>query len=150
MRLSPRWSSRFAVLVAAIAQVARRPGGILGEAGVVAGITAVGLAADIVTGGTLQTASLMGYSPIVAGRLYGFGNVAFALFLTASLLASVVVAEVLRRRGRVGLAGATVAAIGVVTLLLDGLPRFGSDFGGRTRDRPGLRCPRARCPRLCG
>jgi hypothetical protein len=120
----------FAVLVAGIAQVARRPGRILGEAGVVAVVTAAGLGLDIATGGWLQTASLMGYSPIVAGRLYGFGNVAFSLFVTAAILAAVVVADLLLRAGRRRDAGLAVAAIGVATLLLDGLPAFGSDFGG--------------------
>ncbi|HTY73253.1 MAG TPA: hypothetical protein VMI11_12630 [Actinomycetes bacterium] len=119
-----------AVVVALVAQVARRPDGILGEAGVVAAVTAVGLALDIATGGRLQTASLMGYSPIVAGRLYGFGNVAFALFVTASLLSSVVVADLLLRRRHRRAAAVAVSAIGAATLLLDGLPRFGSDFGG--------------------
>ena len=48
--------------------------------------------------------SLMGYSPVVGGRFYGFGNVAFALFATGAVLGVVAFAEPLVRRGRTGAA----------------------------------------------
>ena len=41
---------------------------------------------DLLAGAPLQLASLAGYSPIVAGRFVGFGNLAFAIFGTAMLL----------------------------------------------------------------
>ncbi|WP_460446834.1 hypothetical protein [Angustibacter aerolatus] len=102
----------------------------LGPLGAVSAVTAVVLAADIVTGSRLQTASLMGLQPVVAGRFYGFSNVAFALFATAVLLVAVVVADALVRRGRRVAAAAAVAGIGVVGTALDVAPRWGSDFGG--------------------
>ena len=42
-------------------------------------------------GAPLQLASLAGYSPMVAGRFVGFGNLAFAIFGTAALLATAAV-----------------------------------------------------------
>ena len=46
----------------------------------------VKLVGDLLAGAPLQLASLAGYSPIVAGRFVGFGNLAFAIFGTAMLL----------------------------------------------------------------
>jgi len=103
----------------------------------VAGLTSAVLAADILTGSRLQTSSLMGLQPVVAGRFYGFSNVAFALFATGALLLATALADALlqsegkqdqqsaRRR-----AAAVVAAVGVVATALDVSPAWGSDFGG--------------------
>lgn len=120
----------WSVLVGAAARWVGRRGDLLAEMGIVAGCTAVVLSADIVTGGTLQTASLMGYSPLIAGRLYGFGNVAFALFATSMLFVAAWLADDLERRNRRGVAAAVVLAVAVIALVVDGLPTFGSDFGG--------------------
>ncbi len=103
---------------------------LLGPFGAVAALTSVVLAADIVTGSRLQTSSLMGLQPVVAGRFYGFSNVAFALFATGALLLAVAVADGLVRSGRRRLAGAAVAVIGLVATVLDVAPQWGSDFGG--------------------
>jgi hypothetical protein len=102
----------------------------LGPFGAVAGLTAVILAADIVTGSRLQTSSLMGLQPVVAGRFYGFSNVAFALFATGAMLLAIAAADhfVRARRRRAG--AVVVAAIGVVAVVLDVSPLWGSDFGG--------------------
>jgi hypothetical protein len=88
------------------------------------------LAGDILGGSRLQTSSLMGLQPVVAGRFYGFSNVAFALFATGALLLATAVADALVRRGRRGAAAAAVAGIGVVATALDVSPAWGSDFGG--------------------
>jgi len=106
----------------------RRPP--LGPLGAVAGLSAVVLAADIVTGSRLQTSSLMGLQPVVAGRFYGFGNVAFALFATGALLLATALADGQVRRGRRRTAAALVAGIGLVATALDVSPAWGSDFGG--------------------
>lgn len=102
----------------------------LGSLGAVAGLTAVVLAADIVTGSRLQISSLMGLQPVVAGRFYGFSNVTYALFATGGLLLAVAVADHLVLAGRRRLAAGAVAAIGVVVTVLDVAPAWGSDFGG--------------------
>jgi hypothetical protein len=120
----------WATLVGGLARRLGRRSSLMTEMGIVSAVTASVLSLDIVTGGSLQTASLMGYSPIIAGRLYGFGNVAFALFATSMLFVAGWLADVLLRRGRPSAATNAVVGLGVVALVLDGLPSFGSDFGG--------------------
>jgi hypothetical protein len=110
----------------------------LGPFGAVAGLTAAILAADIVTGSRLQTSSLMGLQPVVAGRFYGFSNVAFALFATGAMLLAIAVADRFVQSGRRRAAGAVVAGIGVVAIVLDVSPLWGSDFGGPIGMVPGF------------
>ncbi len=97
-----------------------------GPAGAVAGATALVLVADVVAGAPLQLASLAGYSPIVAGRFVGFGNLAFAIFGTAALLATAAVVS--GRSPRT--ATIIVAGMGTMAVIVDGAPFLGSDFGG--------------------
>lgn len=103
---------------------------LLGPLGVVAGLTALVLTADVVTGSRLVLSSLMGSQPLVGGRFYGLGNVAFALFATGSLLAATVVADRLVMAGRRTAALTAVLLIAVVCVVIDGAPGLGSDFGG--------------------
>ncbi|MGH2626560.1 MAG: hypothetical protein ACRDHY_07925, partial [Anaerolineales bacterium] len=91
----------------------------------VCGLTAGAIALDLLTGGRLQLSSLIGYSPIVAGRFFGVGNLAFALLGTSALLVASALAGAFGSRA-VGI----VAAIGVLTILVDGAPTLGADFGG--------------------
>lgn len=94
---------------------------------VVAAVTAGVLAMDAVTGTTLQIDSMLGYNPLVAGRFIGFGNLAFAVFATASLFAVAAVAGAFRHRR----AGAVLVGLaGSATLAVDGAPGWGADFGG--------------------
>jgi hypothetical protein len=111
---------------------------LLGPFGAVAAITGLVLLVDVVTGSTLQLSSLMGYSPLVAGRFYGFGNLAFSLFATGMLLGVTAVADVLLRRNQRRAAIAAVLVTGVVAVLVDGWPRWGSDFGGVLALVPGF------------
>jgi hypothetical protein len=120
----------YVVVLSVVAQLGPWRRWLLGPFGAVAGLTSIVLAVDIMTGSRLQTSSLMGLQPVVAGRFYGFSNVAFALFATGALLLAVAVGDGLVRAGRRHLAGAAVAVIGVVATALDVAPRWGSDFGG--------------------
>ncbi|MCZ3387782.1 MAG: hypothetical protein LH645_01380 [Actinomycetia bacterium] len=97
-----------------------------GPAGAVTAATAIVLLIDVAAGAPLQLASLAGYSPIVAGRFVGFGNLAFAIFGTAALLGAA--AGVSGRSPRTS--GIVVAVVGVVAVVVDGAPSLGSDFGG--------------------
>lgn len=97
-----------------------------GPAAGVAAVTAAVLVVDLVSGARLQMSSLLGYSPLVAGRFAGIGNVAFAVLATASLLAGAVLADRRDRRAAV----AVVTGVGLVTVLADGAPAWGSDVGG--------------------
>ncbi|WP_157963530.1 hypothetical protein [Actinocorallia populi] len=103
---------------------------ITGPGLVIAGLTAAVLGLDVVTGSSLQINTFMGYTALVAGRFYGFGNMAFALFATASILTAAWLAEPLLRAGRRLAAVAVVTAIGLTAMVVDGLPGWGSDFGG--------------------
>ena len=89
--------------------------------------TLVGLLVlDVVTGGRLQFDSGFGFSPEVAGRFVGLGNISYA-FLAAGavLLAGLVAHRVGGRRG----AWAAVAVLAVAAVV-DGAPFWGADVGG--------------------
>ena len=126
------------LVVTAVSQLGPWRRSLLGPLGAVAIITGLVLLVDVITGSTLQLSSLMGYSPLVAGRFYGFGNLAFSLFATGMLLGATAVADALLRRRRRGPAVAMVAVVGVVAVLVDGWPRWGSDFGGVIALVPGF------------
>jgi hypothetical protein len=126
------------VAVTAIALLGPWRRQLLGPFGAVAAITGLVLLVDVVTGSTLQLSSLMGYSPLVAGRFYGFGNLAFALFATGMLLAVAAVADPLLRNNHRRAAVAVVVVTGVIAVLVDGWPRWGSDFGGVLALVPGF------------
>jgi hypothetical protein len=114
---------------------------IVGSAGFVAATTAVVLAADVVVGSRLQVNSLYGLSPLTAGRFYGFGNIAFAVFAMSALLtATWAAALLLRQEEGGGRRAATVAVliIGVLAVVVDGWPAFGADFGGVLALVPGF------------
>lgn len=119
-----------ALVVTLVAMLGPWRRALLGPFGLVAAITAVVLTADVVTGSSLMISSLMGLQPLVAGRFYGLGNVAFALFATGALLAATALAERLVAAGRRATALAAVLVIGAVAVVIDGAPGLGSDLGG--------------------
>jgi hypothetical protein len=93
---------------------------VLRPAGLVCAFTAGVVLLDLLTGAHLQMSSVAGYSPLVAGRFAGIGNVAFGVLAASVLLAT---AALTRRL-------VVVAAVGVVAVVLDGAPPWGSDVGG--------------------
>ena len=98
-----------------------------GPVAAVAAVTLLVGAVDALSGTTLQINSLLGYNPLVAGRFIGFGNIAFAIFGAAvMLLTAAFAARVSRRRAALGV----VVAMAVPTVILDGAPTLGADFGG--------------------
>ncbi len=108
------------------------------------------MAIDIFTGGRLQLSTMFGYSPIVAGRFSGFGNLAFSMIAAGAVVVVTGIWAVVRLRAdRGGTAGATRQVgftipliLGIVLLLLtiviDGHPSFGSDVGGVLATVPGF------------
>jgi hypothetical protein len=97
---------------------------------VLVGLTLAVLVGDIATGGHLQINTVFGYSPIVAGRFAGYGNLAFALLAaTAVMFVTGVWGATVLRGGR-RWAFAAVATLLVLVVLVDGLPGLGSDVGG--------------------
>lgn len=94
---------------------------------VVCAFTMAVLCADLVVGGPLQLNTVFGYSPIVAGRFAGLGNIAFAVLGVAALLTGVLLAHRDANRKRALTVAALVFATAVV---FDGAPALGSDVGG--------------------
>jgi hypothetical protein len=111
---------------------------ILGPGTVIATMTAAVLGIDLLTGSDLQLNSLMGYSPLVGGRYYGMGNIAFAVLATSTLLAAAGVAQWLEPRAGRRVAVAAVLAMTLTAALLDSWTAWGSDFGGLIAFVPGL------------
>ncbi len=103
--------------VVALARSAVVPRGVAGPAGVVCGFTAAVVVVDLVTSAHLQISSVAGYSPLVAGRFAGLGNVAFGVLAAAVLLAAAT-------------AKGWVWLIGIAVVLAVGAPPWGSDVGG--------------------
>jgi hypothetical protein len=110
-----------------------------GPSGIVAGVTATVMALDVVSGSSLQQSSLLGLSPLVAGRFYGFGNIPFAIFVVASLVAAAALGQWLIDRGWSRRACAiAVAVVGAVAVAIDGAPQAGADVGGILAAVPGF------------
>ena len=95
---------------------------------VICGLTMAVLCADLVVGGPLQLNTVFGYSPIVAGRFAGLGNIAFAVLGAAALLTGVLLTQRSARRRRPMIVAA--ALVFVVAVVFDGAPSLGSDVGG--------------------
>ncbi|MGQ0629976.1 MAG: hypothetical protein ACT4P1_02975 [Sporichthyaceae bacterium] len=113
----------------------RRP---YGPAGAIAALTIVTFAADVALGSRLQINALFGLSPLIAGRFHGFGNIAFAVFAMATLIAMAALAAILVRHSTRVVAGLAVAALGAVAVAFDGWPGLGADFGGVLALVPGV------------
>jgi hypothetical protein len=118
------------VVVTALALAGPWRRSITGSGLVLAGLTALVIGVDVITGSNLQMNAFMGYSPLVAGRFYGFGNMAFAVFATAAILCAAWLAERPLRAGRRGLAVTVALTIGLTAAAIDGWPGWGADFGG--------------------
>lgn len=106
-----------------------------GSPGVLAAATMTVMAVDVgLLGSRLQLGAPFGLSVLVAGRFYGFGNIAFAVFAVCTLLLATAVWVSLR--GRAALLG--LAAVGAAAIVVDGAPVLGTDFGGVLALAPGL------------
>lgn len=125
-------------LVVALAMAGPWRRTVLGPMTVVAGATTLVLFLDLCFGAHLQMNSPTGYSPIVAGRFYGIGNIAFATFATGMLMAVAGIAHILISKGRQRAAVATTLVIGSASVLIVGWPGLGTDFGGVIALIPGL------------
>jgi hypothetical protein len=128
----------FTAIISAVALLGPWSRRLTGPLSVVALATMLVLGIDVMTGSRLQISSLMGLQPVVGGRFYGMGNVTFALFATAALLLATAVSSSLVRRGHTRLAAGAAAAIGLVAVVVDGLPAWGADGGGPPALLPGL------------
>ena len=95
---------------------------LIAALGILVGLIVV----DVASGARLQFDTVFGYTPTVAGRYAGLGNLGYAqLAAGAVLLAGLVAFRIGGRRG--ALVG--IALMGVA-IIVDGAPFFGSDVGG--------------------
>lgn len=119
-------------LAAGAAAVGRRH--LLVAPGLLIGLNLAVLLVDVATGARLQINTPFGYSPIVAGRFAGYGNLAFALVAMSSIVIGTMIWALprLRRPEAPRIDAALVAAtlLFAAVIALDGLPSFGSDVGG--------------------
>ncbi|GAA6526036.1 hypothetical protein [Intrasporangium sp. DVR] len=139
-----RWSPPSPVLVALLSALVLLISGLiavlclngpwsssaLGPLAVMSTVTAGVIGLDLMTGSRLQMASIFGLQPLVGGRFYGMGNVAFALYGSAVLLLCAAMAHALVRRNAARLAVVVVLVLGGTALAVDVLPAWGADFGG--------------------
>ena len=93
---------------------------------VLSALTFATLAIDLMTGSRLQLNTVLGYSPIIAGRFAGAGNIAFAILGVSTVLTGALVLNRWPGRRTLWLVG----ALFVLAVLIDGAPAFGSDVGG--------------------
>ncbi|MEO6204187.1 MAG: hypothetical protein ABIO67_02215 [Mycobacteriales bacterium] len=107
-----------AAVTVALTAVTLMGRGLLARAGIACALVAAVLVGDLLTGATLQLSSVAGYSPLVAGRFAGIGNVAFGVLAASALLA----AASTRRPA--------LAALTALVVVVDGAPQWGSDVGG--------------------
>jgi hypothetical protein len=107
----------------------------LEKLGVVAAFSLAVIVVDLVSGGHLQLNSVLGDSPLIAGRFAGAGNNAFAIMAsTAVVIATLAV----WRRGRTRVVLAGVAVLFIAVVVVDGAPQLGSDVGGVLALVPGF------------
>ena len=124
-----------AFALAVVARLGERTGGPTATGLTCAVLWAV-LVVDVVTGGSLQINTPLGYSPTVAGRFQGIGNLAFGLLVTSSLVVAVGPARWTTRPWGARARRWWVVWVAVVAVLVTGLPRFGSDVGGTLASIP--------------
>ncbi|HEU5001737.1 MAG TPA: hypothetical protein VFW71_03020 [Actinomycetota bacterium] len=94
-----------------------------GPAAFVAILTLAVIAGDLLTGSHGQLVSLMGYSPIEAGRFYGLSPLSFAILASEVLVVAGVAAAARSRPAVIAL------LIGAVVVGLAGAPMLGAKFG---------------------
>ncbi|WP_123788232.1 hypothetical protein [Phytoactinopolyspora halophila] len=135
------WALIIAISVAITVTAFRGPWRkkIYGPAGMVGGSTAAVMAIDVSTGSNLQQLSLLGLSPVVAGRFYGLGNIPFAIFIAACLVGTAALAQwIIDRGGSRRSAGTVTAVIGGLATIVVGAPQAGADVGGILAAIPGF------------
>jgi hypothetical protein len=120
-----------AIVLALIAAgvAAARPGGAT-TTGLLCAALWVVLVLDVVSGGSMQINTPLGYTPTVAGRFQGIGNLAFGLLAAACLVVAVGPSRWSSPKVPDRARWWWVVWVGAVSLIVTALPRYGSDVGG--------------------
>ncbi|GIJ81125.1 hypothetical protein SAMN05443287_11917 [Micromonospora phaseoli] len=117
-----------ALLAAATLLVRLAPGygTTLGPLGAVAGLTALAVGLDVVTGSRLQLNGVIGYSALEGGRYAGLGTVGLGVFVAAALLSAGWLAQRVPRGWR----PTVMVLVGGVAVVVVGSPYLGADSIG--------------------
>jgi len=111
--------------------------GMAAPATALCGLLWLVMVTDVITGGRLQINTPLGYTPTIAGRFQGFGNLSFGL-VGAAALATATGFALWRPSGALQAdprpsarpVSWWAAFVGSVTLIVVAAPAFGSDVGG--------------------
>ncbi|MFI6763718.1 hypothetical protein ACIBF5_31795 [Micromonospora sp. NPDC050417] len=98
----------------------------LGPMGSVAGLAALVVGVDVVTGARLQLNGVAGYSALEGGRYAGLGTVGLGVFVAGTLLVAGCLAQQVRRSWR----PAVVVLVGGIGVVITGSPYLGADSVG--------------------
>lgn len=98
----------------------------LGPVALVAGFSAITVAADVLTGAELQLNGVAGYSALEGGRYAGLGTVGLGVLIAGTLLAAGFLAQQVRKQWR----PPVVVLVGGVGVMLVGSPYLGADAVG--------------------
>ncbi|MEA2448045.1 MAG: hypothetical protein QOK47_1682 [Actinomycetota bacterium] len=101
----------------------------------VAAFTCGVLVVDLMTGANLQLNTVFSYSPLVAGRFSGIGNIAYSVLAAAAVIAGTLIVH---RGGGSGRSLGVAGALFLLVIVVDGAPGFGADVGGILALVPGL------------
>jgi hypothetical protein len=116
------------LLTAAVLLLARRlrvPAAVVGCALAVTAFTV-----DAALGAPMQAGSMLNSRPVFGLRWYGFGNVTFAAYATSGLFLAGWIAHRQLLAGHRRAAVLAVAVTGAGTVVCEGWPSMGTDFGG--------------------
>ncbi|GAA4486319.1 hypothetical protein GCM10023191_012200 [Actinoallomurus oryzae] len=128
----------FDILLVTAALAGRWRRDVIAPGTIIAALTMVTFATDVMTGARLQWDSVTGYNPIIAGRFYGFANIAFAAYATAVLLTAAGLAHLLVTRGHRRGAVIVVLVLGAAAEVVTAWPDWGAKFGGTIAFVPGI------------
>ncbi len=131
-------------LVACCGPWRRRP---IGPALVVAAFSTFFICLDVVCGSHISMDSPFGSFSLLGARFFGFGNVYYSVCAIWTLLLCGCLTPLSKRaafgkqavsRSQIWLSNLLIALIGMTFMIIDGLPRFGADFGGPISFLPGF------------
>src|SRR6266702_5018071 len=128
----------WAALIAATALAGPWRRDPLGPPGVVAVVTLGVIGLDMMTGSRLALETPFGLSLLEAGRVYGLGNNAVAIYGAAGIICAAWLGGAVLRRGSRTQALVVTAAVTAFAVIAAGWPGFGAKVGGTAAMVPGF------------
>ncbi len=126
------------VIVACVCSIGKLKNSLVAPLILVSLIHVVALTIDPLIGNQMLLDSVLGSQSILGARMYGFGNIMFALFASATLMLGAALCEkYVRRKSKLAIF-ATLFILMAYSTVIDGLPKFGADFGGPPAIIPGF------------